>query len=64
MSQFKFSCPHCRQHLQCDERFSGRDIRTPKTLAASLKSVLRTAAAGVVEILGRDFWWEKSFYPV
>ncbi|HUA67200.1 MAG TPA: hypothetical protein VMA13_01515 [Candidatus Saccharimonadales bacterium] len=29
MSEFKFSCPHCRQHLQCDEQFSGREILCP-----------------------------------
>jgi len=29
MSQFKFSCPHCAQHLQCDERASGREIQCP-----------------------------------
>ncbi|MCX6922358.1 MAG: hypothetical protein NT154_03955 [Verrucomicrobia bacterium] len=64
MSEFKLTCPNCQQHLQCDERFSGREIRIPKTLAASLESVLRAPAAGVAEILGRDFWWENSFYPV
>jgi len=30
MSEFKFSCPHCQQHLQCDEQFSGREIQCPK----------------------------------
>ena len=29
MKQFKFECPHCRQHLQCDEQFSGREIQCP-----------------------------------
>ena len=29
MNQFKFSCPHCEQHLQCDEQFSGREIQCP-----------------------------------
>lgn len=29
MSQFKFSCPHCRQHLQCDEQHCGREIQCP-----------------------------------
>jgi acetyl-CoA carboxylase beta subunit len=29
MSEFKFSCPHCNQHLQCDEQFSGRQIQCP-----------------------------------
>jgi hypothetical protein len=29
MNQFKFSCPHCDQHLQCEEQFSGREIQCP-----------------------------------
>src|SRR5436305_6068241 len=29
MSDFKFSCPHCQQHLKCDEQFSGREIQCP-----------------------------------
>ena len=29
MSDFKFRCPHCDQHLQCDEQFSGRQIQCP-----------------------------------
>jgi len=30
MGDFKFSCPQCQQHLQCDEQFSGREIQCPK----------------------------------
>jgi hypothetical protein len=29
MSQFKFDCPRCQQHLQCDEQFSGNEIQCP-----------------------------------
>jgi hypothetical protein len=29
MSEFKFDCPHCHQHLQCEEQFSGREIQCP-----------------------------------
>ena len=29
MNQFKFSSPHCEQHLQCDEQASGREIQCP-----------------------------------
>ena len=29
MSDFKFSCPHCEQHLQCNETMSGRQIVCP-----------------------------------
>jgi DNA-directed RNA polymerase subunit RPC12/RpoP len=30
MSEFKFGCPKCEQHLQCDEQFSGREIQCPR----------------------------------
>jgi phage FluMu protein Com len=30
MSDFKFSCPTCGQHLKCDEGLSGRQISCPK----------------------------------
>jgi hypothetical protein len=29
MSDFKFSCPHCEQHLLCDERLGGKQIQCP-----------------------------------
>jgi DNA-directed RNA polymerase subunit RPC12/RpoP len=29
MSEFKFECPHCGQHLACDTQFSGRQIQCP-----------------------------------
>ena len=29
MSEFKFSCPHCDQHLQCDDRLGGKQIQCP-----------------------------------
>ena len=29
MNEYKFSCPQCQQHLQCDEQFSGRQIQCP-----------------------------------
>jgi len=29
MGDFKFSCPHCNQHLQCEDKFSGRQIQCP-----------------------------------
>jgi len=30
ISEFKFSCPHCQQHMQCDEQSSGREIQCPR----------------------------------
>jgi DNA-directed RNA polymerase subunit RPC12/RpoP len=29
MSEFKFNCTHCGQHLKCDEQLSGREIECP-----------------------------------
>lgn len=29
MSEIKFTCPHCSQHVQCDESWSGRETRCP-----------------------------------
>jgi DNA-directed RNA polymerase subunit RPC12/RpoP len=29
MSEYKFSCPRCAQHLSCDEAICGRQIQCP-----------------------------------
>jgi len=29
MSDFKFSCPHCDQHIACDTSLSGRQLQCP-----------------------------------
>lgn len=29
MAEFKFSCPHCSQHVQCDERLCRKQIQCP-----------------------------------
>jgi hypothetical protein len=29
MSEYKFSCSHCEQHLQCDESLGGKQITCP-----------------------------------
>ena len=29
MSEFKWNCPHCEQHLKCDESLSGKQIVCP-----------------------------------
>ena len=29
MAEFKFSCPHCGQHIQCDERLCRRQVQCP-----------------------------------
>lgn len=29
MSDYKFECPHCQQHMACDQQFVGRQIKCP-----------------------------------
>ena len=29
MTEYKFECPHCKQHLKCEEHLSGRQIQCP-----------------------------------
>jgi DNA-directed RNA polymerase subunit RPC12/RpoP len=29
MKELKFECPHCKQHLACDNQNSGRQIQCP-----------------------------------
>src|SRR5580700_6041366 len=29
MAEFKFSCPHCDQHIQCDQQWAGQTIPCP-----------------------------------
>lgn len=29
MKELKFECPHCKQHLACDENHSGKQIQCP-----------------------------------
>ena len=29
MNEIKFACPHCRQHIECDENYSGLQINCP-----------------------------------
>ena len=63
-------CPACGSlgsHLTTgnqDDYPSDLMTRILKTSVASAESVLRKPGTGVAEILGRDFWWENSFYPL
>jgi len=34
MSEIKFACPHCDQHIACDESYGGRVLQCPACLAA------------------------------
>jgi hypothetical protein len=29
MADFKFECPHCKQHLKCNTTDSGRQVQCP-----------------------------------
>jgi hypothetical protein len=63
MSEFKFECIHCGQHLQCDEQFSGRQITCP-----SCKGVVDVPLAGkpVMQKTGMTFVpdnWRKNPAP-
>jgi hypothetical protein len=46
MSEFKFSCPNCGQHIQGDERWSGRQINCP---ACQQPLVVPSLGAPVIE---------------
>ena len=30
MTDLKFSCPRCQQHLECDAQLSGREVQCPR----------------------------------
>jgi DNA-directed RNA polymerase subunit RPC12/RpoP len=36
MSELKFNCSHCGQHLQCEEQYRGRQISCPKCHAMTV----------------------------
>src|SRR5262245_38262857 len=45
MREIKFACPHCSQHVACDEAYCGYQIRCPACQAALI--VPRLAAFGI-----------------
>jgi DNA-directed RNA polymerase subunit RPC12/RpoP len=62
MSEFKFSCPHCDQHLQCNERLGGRQIQCPACnhLIVVPPSRTRVAANGFPPESGQTW---RTFIP-
>src|SRR4051794_40308701 len=52
MAELKFSCPHCNQHITCDELWGGHELQCPgcqKNLqvpAAAAPSAASTGAGG------------------
>lgn len=45
MAEFKFSCPHCSQHIQCDTGYSGAQINCPSCQRAIIVPPAPHAAA-------------------
>lgn len=50
MSEIKFACPHCRQHIACDQGYCGYQIQCPACQGGLI--VPRLAAFGVVSTAG------------
>ena len=46
MSEFKFSCPHCDRHIQCDEQWSGREVVCPSCSGSMTIPIFGSAASG------------------
>jgi DNA-directed RNA polymerase subunit RPC12/RpoP len=66
MSQFKFNCSHCGQHLECDEQFSGRQITCPACHALTLVPQVSGKAAPSPQKSGMTFVpdsWRKPPPP-
>ncbi len=63
MSEFKFSCPHCEQHLQCDDRLGGKQIQCPacKHLIVIPASPPQLAQGGVAPESGKT--WATFIAP-
>jgi DNA-directed RNA polymerase subunit RPC12/RpoP len=55
MSELKFSCSHCGQHLQCDEQYSGRQISCPKCHGMTVVPPAPGKAAPVLPKSGMTF---------
>jgi hypothetical protein len=47
MPEFKFSCPHCGQNIQCDERWGGQEIACPACSQTLVVPQLAVAYASV-----------------
>ncbi|MCX6924361.1 MAG: hypothetical protein NT154_14275 [Verrucomicrobia bacterium] len=51
MSEFKFSCPQCGQHIPCDPLWSGREINCPACQQALVVPSLEPPGAAVAELM-------------
>jgi hypothetical protein len=52
MSEFKFSCPHCAQHIRGDERYCGKQIQCPACkhlITVPLSPAMRAAGNKTVQ---------------
>ena len=58
MSEFKFTCSHCNQRLQCDEAFAGRQIQCP-----SCNHLIRVPSIPGQTVKYQGRWYEiQSFW--
>jgi len=46
MSDFKFSCPHCAQHIQVDSQWQGRELKCPACQERLIVPPTRPVSAG------------------
>jgi hypothetical protein len=54
MSEIKFACPHCDQHIACDESHGGRVIQCPACLGVMrIPQSLHAAAADALRLAAR-----------
>jgi hypothetical protein len=62
MSEFKFSCPHCDQHLQCSAGLGGRQTQCPACnhLIVVPSSPARLAAGNLSAAPGKTW---NAFIP-
>ncbi len=55
MSQIKFNCSHCQQHLECDEEFAGSEIPCPACQGLTLVPQVPEKAASSPTKSGMTF---------
>jgi hypothetical protein len=63
MAEFKFSCPHCGQHIQCDERLSRKQVQCPACQVLIVVPLSPTMAAEEASSIQSGRTWE-TFPPV
>jgi len=62
MPEFKFACPHCGQHIQCDDRLSHKQLKCPACQVLIVVPLSPTMAPGDVSAIQSGRTWE-TFPP-